>query len=374
MATVTNLSGLELIKWQSKFWREYIRDSGFKPYMGEGPDNIIKVLNDLQGDMSGYTCRVPLVGRLQSDGVVGNTRLGGAEQQLDQYYQEVSWEFYREAFELSKRDMQRSAVDQMEVVRPLLREWAAELIKYQIIDAFHAVSSGTKYNVATTAEKNTWTANNVDRVLFGVTRANYSATHATGLGTVDSTADKLSTSMASLARFMARTANPHIKPFKTDTGGREYYVMFCHPICFRDLKTDTAMINANRDARAREGSAMDNNPLFQDGDMLYDGIIFREMPEFYTARNGNGTNPATHIVGVGASSIDVGANFLCGTQAIAYVNKQAPTPIEKKEDDYGFFKGRGIELAQGMSKMRWNNGSGTNKDYGMVTVYASAAA
>jgi hypothetical protein len=117
---------------------------------------------------------------------------------------------------------------------------------------------------------------------------------------------------------------------------------------------------------------MDNNPIFQDGDLIYDGVIYREMPEFYQARVGSGTTPSTHLVGVGAGSINVGANFLCGTQAIAYVNKQAPLPTEKKEDDYGFVKGRGIELAQGMSKMRWNNGAGTNKDYGMVTVYAAA--
>jgi N4-gp56 family major capsid protein len=374
MATTTNLSGLELIKWQTKFWREFVRDSGFKPYMGEGMDNIIKVMNDLEGDMSGYQIRVPIVGRLQGAGVTGNARLGGTEEKLDQYYTSVEWEYYRHAVELSKRDMQRSAVDQMEVVRPLLREWAAELIKYQVISSFHQMSDGTAYESATAAQKNTWTVNNADRVLFGATTANYSATHATALANVDSTSDKLSTTMASTAKFIARTANPHIRPFKTDTGGREYYVFFCHPICFRDLKTDSAMINANRDARSREGSGMDNNPLFQDGDLIYDGVIFREIPEFYTPRVGSSTTPATHIVGAGASSINVGANFLCGTQAVAYANKQAPRPTEKAEDDYGFVKGRGIELAHGMQKMRWSNGTGTNKDCGIVTVYASAAA
>lgn len=173
---------------------------------------------------------------------------------------------------------------------------------------------------------------------------------------------------------MARTATPHIRPFKTGTQGREYYVMFCHPICFRDLKTDAAMIAANRDSRAREGGAMDQNPIFQDGDMIYDGIIFREIPEFYRARQGTGYNTDTHLVGVGASSIDVGANFLCGAQALGMVNKQAPLPTKKSEDDYGFVDGTGIELAHGMQKLRWNNGSGLNKDLGMVTVYCSAAA
>lgn len=369
MANTSVLSGLDLTKWQKSFWREYVRDSGFAPYMGSSPMDIIHVMNDLKTD--GYTIRVPLVARLQGSGVSGNSSLGGNEEQLDQYYQDIVWEFYRHAISMTKKEKKKSAVDMLEAVRPLLKEWSSELIKYQLISCFHQTSGGTAFGSATTAEKNTFATNNVDRILFGASTANYSATHLTGLGNVDSTTDKLTTATASLARFMARTATPHIRPFKTGTQGREYYVMFCHPICFRDLKTDTAMLAANRDARARD---VDSNPLFQDGDLVYDGIIFREIPEFYRARQGTGYNTDTHLVGVGNGTIDVGANFLCGAQAIGMVNKQAPLPTKKNEDDYGFVDGTGIELAHGMQKLRWNNGSGLNKDLGMVTLYCSAAA
>lgn len=368
----TVLSGLDLTKWRGEFAREYVRDSGFAPYMGDSPTDIIHVVNDLKTD--GYTIRIPLVARLKSSGVSGNTPLSGAEEALDQYYQDISWEFWRNAITLSKKERKKSAVEMMGVARPLLREWASELIKYQMIDCFHKMSDGTNYADASAGTRNTWVANNSDRVLFGAATSNYSATHATALGNVDSTSDKLTTANASLARFIARQAEPRIRPFKSGTSGREYYVMFCHPICFRDLKADTAMVNANRDARAREGGGMDNNPLFQDGDLIYDGIIFREIPEFYTLRNGSGRNTNTHLSGVGASSIDVGVNFLCGAQAIGFVNKQAPLPTKKNEDDYGFVDGIGIELAHGMNKLRWNNGSGTNKDLGIVTCYFSAAA
>lgn len=369
MASTTVLSGLDLTKWQSSFWREYVRDTGFSPYMGASPMDIIHVVNDLKTD--GYTIRVPLVARLKGTGVTGNTALSGSEEQLDQYYQDISWDFYRNALTVTKKEKKKSAVDLLEVMRPLLREWSAEKIKYQLISSFHKTSDGTAFSAAAAAARNTFATNNSDRILFGATTANYSATHATGLGTVDSTSDKLTTSLASLARFMARTANPHIRPFKTGTQGREYYVMFCHPICFRDLKADPTMQQANRDARSRDVEA---NPLFQDGDLIWDGIIFREIPEFYVSFNGSGYNADTHLSGVGAASIDVGANFLCGAQALAMVNKQAPLPTKKAEDDYGFVDGVGIELAHGIDKLRWNNGSGTNKDLGMVTVYCSAAA
>lgn len=371
MAGTTVLSGLDLTKWQRSFWREFVRDSGFATYMGDSPTDIIHVVNDLKTD--GYTIRVPLVARLKGSGVSGNTALGGAEEQLDQYYQDISWEFYRNAISITKKEKKKSAVDMLEAVRPLLKEWSSELIKYQLISCFHTMSDGTAFSAASAGTRNTFAANNQDRILFGVTDANYSATHATGLGNVDSTNDKLSTTMITQAKFMAKTARPHIRPFKTGTNGREYFVMFAHPKCFKDLKADTAMVNANRDARAREGDAMDKNPLFQDGDLIWDGVIIREMPEFYMDRQGDGTNGETHLVGVGASSIDVGVNFLCGAQALGFVNKQAPLPTKKNEDDYGFVDGTGIELAHGMSKLRWNNGSGTNKDLGIVTVYASAA-
>jgi hypothetical protein len=369
MASTSVLSGLDLTKWKSSFWREYVRDSGFAPYMGASPMDIIHTVNDLKTD--GYTIRVPLVARLQATGVTGNTSLTGQEEQLDQYYQDIVWEYYRNAVLISKKEKKKSAVDMLEAVRPLLKEWSAELIKYQLIESFHKTSDGTKFADASVAQKNTFAANNQDRILFGSAVSNYSATHLTGLGTVDSTNDKLSPEMGSLAKFMARNARPHIRPFKTGTQGREFYVMFCHPICFRDLKVNATMTAANRDARPRD---VDANPLFQDGDLIHDGIIYREIPEFYRARQGTGLNTNTHLVGVGASTIDVGANFLCGAQALAMVNKQAPMPTTRSEDDYGFVEGMGIELAHGIDKIRWNNGSGTNKDLGMVTVYASAAA
>lgn len=367
MADTQVLSGLELTKWQRDFVREYVRDSGFAPYMGDSPMDIIHVINDLRTD--GYTIRVPLVGRLQSAGVIGNSPLAGHEEQLDQYYQDIYWEFYRNAVSATKKEKKKSATEFMAVARPLLREWAAELIKYQIIACLHKMSDGTAYSAASAAQKNTWTVNNVDRVLFGATQANYSATHATALANIDNTDDKLTPAMGSLAKFMAKTATPHIRPFKTGTQGREFFVMFCHPLCFRDLKNNSTMAQANREARPRD---VDSNPLFQDGDLIYDGVIYREIPEFYRARTGTGTNADTTI----ASSIVVGANFLCGANAVGFVNKQAPIPTMKKEDDYGFVDGVGIELAHGMDKLRWNNGSSGAlvKDVGVVTVYAAAVA
>ncbi len=372
MADTTVLAGLDLTKWRQDFIPEYIRDSGFMPYMGDSEMDIIHVVNDLK--TSGYTIRIPLLARLKSTGVSGNQRLGGNEEQLDQYYQDITWEYYRNAVEVSKKESEKSANDLLASRRPRLKDWASELIKYQTISCFHTMSDGTTYSNASAATRNAFLANNADRTLFGSLKANgVSAVMATALATVDTTNDLLTPAVGKLAKRMAKLADPHIRPFKTGTEGREYYVMFCHPLCFRDLKSSATIIANNQYARGREGDAMNKNPLFQDGDLIDDGVIYREIPEFYQARLGSGVNTDTHLAGVGTAGADVGVNFLCGAQSIGMVQKQAATPISKKEDDYGFFDGVGVELAQGFSKLRWNNGSGTNKDLGIVTVYAAAA-
>lgn len=373
MASTEVLSGLDLTKWKRDFMRETVRDSGFEPYMGTSAMDIISVKNDLETD--GYTIRIPLMKQLKGSGVSGSTRLSGNEEKLNQFYQDISWDFHRHAVEIDKKEREKSAPDLLAAARPQLSDWASEKIKYQIVTSFHKID-GTAYTSASAANRNTWVTNNSDRVLFGAAVANYSTTHATALGNIDSTNDKLTTSNSTLAKRLARKARPRIRPFKTGTQGREYFVMFTHPLCFRDLKADSTMQQANRDARPREVSS---NPLFQDGDMIYDGIIYREIPEFHQPLNpDDSVNTETTLVGVGASSINVAPNFLCGAQAIGFARKQNPMPTVKKEDDYGFVKGIGIEMAHGIEKMTWNNAANSTtdprKDVGIFTVYCAAVA
>lgn len=376
MADTTVLSGLDLIKWRPEFIREFVRDSGFAPYMGDSPMDIIQIVNDLQTE--GFTIRVPLVGRLKGTGVSGNARLGGNEESLDEYFQDIQWDYFRHAIQVSKKERNKSAVDIMGVRRPLLKEWASDKLKYDCIDAFTKVATNITYVQATAAQRNTWLAGNLDRSLFGkLVSNNSSGVFATALGTVDTANGKLTPDIGKLAKRRAKLATPHIRPFKTGTQGREFFVMFCHPFCFRDLKNNTTIIANMQQARAREGDGWKENALFQDGDLFDDGIIYHEMPEFYQPRQTDVStpNPSTHYSGVGAAGIDVGANFLCGAQSVGMVNKQAAMPISKKEDDYGFFSGVGIEMAYGLEKLFWGNNTGSpnnGKDVGMVSVYCAA--
>ena len=169
MATSTVLSGLELTKWQRNYILDYVRDSGFKPYMGTSEMDIICVKNDLKTD--GYTIRIPLALNPEGAGVSGNTTLNGTEEASDDYYQDITWEFYRHAMQTTKKEKHKSAPDLLGSFRPRLRNWASELVKYQIIDNFHSID-GTNYSAASEANKDTWLTNNADRVLFGSSIAN----------------------------------------------------------------------------------------------------------------------------------------------------------------------------------------------------------
>jgi hypothetical protein len=185
---------------------------------------------------------------------------------------------------------------------------------------------------------------------------------------VDTTNDTFTSSNLSLLKRVAMNAVPKIRPFKTKDG-YEYFVAFCGTNPFRDLKSDLKVINYS--ARAREGRGMDNNPLFQDGDQIYDGVIVREIPEISQFV----TNVWTSLLTAGTTSNRVEPVFLCGQQSVAMAWGQMARPTFRKEDDYGFITGTGIEMAYGVGKIFTKPSGGTKLiQRGMATGFFASAA
>jgi N4-gp56 family major capsid protein len=380
MAETMLSSALEKQKWSSDYLAEYVRESGFLPYMGRKSSSIIMTKYELASE-NGKTINIPLVTKLTAAGVRGSGVLDGKEEQLGNYNCAVSVDWIRNAVKVPKSTQYKTEIDLLNAGRDMLKLWSSDtmrtdLIKYMAgptvttssIPATDIVDSDGNVVVAgaTAANYNTWCAANQDRILFGSALSNYNATHATGLGAVDSSQDKLTASVVSLAKRMAKAASPAIRPFRLEDG-REYFVMFAGARSFRDLKADSVMINANRDARAREGGGMNSNPLFQDGDLIYDGVIIRQIEEISTEIT---TSPT--FVAAGGSSISVEPNFLCGQQAMAVAWGQEPTPVTDTRGDYQFRPGVAIEELRGISKLHFATGSASaSKQHGIVTVYTS---
>ena len=347
--------------WSTKYLSEYVRLSGFLPYMGRAQTSIFQILTDLETSAGG-TINVPLLGRLKGAGVTGAQVLVGAEEDLANWNAQVVINWLRNGVVVPKSTQYLTEIDLLNAAKPMLKTWSGEQLRDAIITALASIvipgatgvyDTVVAYGDATAGQRNTFLTNNADRILFGASKSNASSgIWATALGNVDSTSDKLTTATASLAKRMAKVADPHIRPFKTDDGA-EYYVMFCDPYAFRDLKQDTAMLAANRDARPRDVAS---NPIFQDGDMIYDGIIFREIPELRSVA----------VIDGGNGGIDVAQNFLCGQQAVAIAYGQQPTPKTDMTRDYGFRPGVAIEELRGQRKVSF-----AGIQYGMVTVLTS---
>lgn len=366
MAEVTLASASEKQKWLGQYFSEYVRLSGYLPYMGRNNDNIIIAKYELQEE-AGKTINIPLITRLKGSGVTGSGALDGAEEELSNYNCDISVDWRRNAVRVPKSTSYKTEIDLMGAGKSALKTWEAEKLRDDVTLAMLQVittgSTVVAWADATAGNKNTWVAANSDRVLFGKLKSNYSATFATALGNLDTTDDLCTVASMSLAKRIAKNADPHIRPYKT-ADGREYFVAFHGSRTFRDIKRDTTMTQANRETRAREGNGMDSNPILQDGDLIYDGIIHREVPEIDSLCTSLGGFDAH-----GASSADVRPVFLCGAQAVGIAWGQEPRMVVDTKKDFEFRPGVAVEELLGVKKLSYNG-----VQQGIVSCFFAAAA
>lgn len=382
MAVTTIETNNKLIKFTQQINREFVRENMFSPYMDEGLNAIIRLRSELKS--GGEDMNIPLVTRLTGAGVATETLVGN-EEKIDNYGMRLRIEWARNAVVTTKAESHKDSADIFGEAKPLLSDWGKELQRDEIIAAFMALPSetlptssggvrvnGIQYDLASATQRNTWLTDNSDRILYGAAVANaVSGVHATALGLVDATADKFTaTNLATLKR-VAKLASPRIRPYKT-RDGYEYFVAFAGTNTFRDLKLSLETIN--KDARPREGrqtNGAPDNPIFQDGDQIYDGVIVREVPEISSFV----TNVWTDLKTAGGTSSRVEPVFLCGQQAMVFGWGQMAKPTFRKEDDYGFITGVGIEMAYGVAKMfKKHPMTGTAlKQWGVATGFYSAA-
>ncbi len=105
---------------------------------------------------------------------------------------------------------------------------------------------------------------------------------------------------------------------------------------------------------------MEANPIFQDGDLIYDGVIVREIPEI-----GGFNNTA-------ATPVRLEPVYMCGAQALGVAWGKETTPI-RDNFDYGMRQGVGVKEVRGISKLRFNTGNaGASKDHGVFTGFMAA--
>lgn len=360
METILN-AGLVQTKWRKAYFNTYIRASRFAPYMGRGNDNIIVTMYELQTE-AGKTIIVPFIGELSGSGVSGSQVLEGNEENLGSGNMPISVDFRRNAVIVPKSEAYKTDIDLYDAAKPALKNWESKALRTDLIRELGALTvndatlSTIPYASATEAQKNTWLALNSDRVLFGKDKSNNAGNvHATSLLNVDTVNDKATSALVLKMKRMA--ADAKVTPYQSDQmAGQEWFVLFAGPRAFRDLELDATIVAADTNARAREGSGIENNPLFQGGDLLYRGIIIRQEPEI------------SFYAGVGNAASDVEPMYLAGAGALAIAWGQMPT-MKTRLADYDFRKGVGIEELLGVKKIHQ---AGVQRS--IVTGYVSASA
>jgi len=352
MTATTTSAGNVVTNWERKYFAEYTRANRFSKFEGTASNNVI-----VAREGNGQIVDIPMIGRLTGAGVAGSTALVGSEEALNNYNWPLTPTYERNAVTVTKEETEKPNFDLLTAAREQLGVWAKTKHRNNILDAMGAIYDGTTYSTygaAAEGAKDTYLANNdgtVNRVLFGNAIGNQSATDHSASLLVVTAAMTLTATAVSLMKRMAQTADPHITPLRT-TEDEEFFVMFVPSIARRDLLADTAFLQAQREARERGLS----NPLFKGGDLMWDNVLIREVPEI------------ADIGTVGNTSARLAPVYLCGAEALGHAFGQRPRMTNKTETDYDFSKGVGVEHKEEVRKMFWNN-----VQNGVVTGFFGAA-
>lgn len=343
--TTVNAANVEEL-WDSNFFKSYVRTNRFNRYMGRNENSIIQVLENLTKS-AGDGITIPLITELAGAGVTGNGLLVGNEEALGNYGHKLDVATLRHAVAVTDNDQQFTGIPLRDAAKEQLKLWAMKKLRADIITALGS-KSGTAYGSASEGVKDAWLVANSDRVMFGDGSVGGYTDHSADLS-LTTASMKLTKEVVSKAKARAEVAGPIIRPVTVGEDS-ETYVMFVGSGAFRDLKVDLATSLQNAQERG------DSNPLWNDGDLMWDGVVIRKIQEIAT------------IGTVGATSARLEPYFLCGAQALGCAWAQR-TKSTTEVRDYGFVKGVGIHEMRGVEKLIYNS-----KDHGVFTGYVGALA
>lgn len=345
--TTVNAANVEEL-WDSNFFKSYVRSNRFNRYMGRTENSVIQVLENLTKS-AGDGITIPLVTELTGAGQTGNGLLEGNEEALGNYGHKLDVSTIRHAVAVTDNDQQFTGISLRDAGKEMLKLWAMAKLRTDLITALGSIR-GIAYGTATAAQRDAWLVANADRILFGDGSVGAYTTLATDLSAITS-GMKLTKEVVSRAKARAEQASPKIRPVTVGEDS-ETFVMFCDARGFRDLKTDLATTLQNAQERG------DGNPLWNDGDLMYDGVVIRKIQEIASLGN----------VGGSTGTVAVSPYYLCGAQALGCAWAQR-TKSTTDTRDYGFVKGVGIHEMRGVEKLIYNG-----KDHGVFTGFVAASA
>lgn len=339
---VTNASNLNQPKVLKSAFETFVTSQELAPFMGSGEDAIIQRQVRV-GKGAGDTTYFSLRGILPTSAIVsGTTQLEGAETQQELFDFGIVVDNKRSATVVPNRKLTdlRTPIALVEYMRPLLLDQHARALRDDIIATADVTATPNR-----------------TRVLFGADDANYNATLATALATVDATNDKLSVAMIRTAVDKARNVasvsggveSREIRPssFKTINGAlQRSYVLWVDAEGARQLQADSEFKELRDDTR----SNMISMPYFNGQDYL--GMVEGVMVYRIDAMS------ALTKAAAGAAGIDVGHAVLCGAQAFGLSFGNVGSFEKSDNTDYNFNAKIGYHVIRGQEMFTFDTGAG----------------
>lgn len=372
MANTVTIDALRQELWAKELLEDVQRDvENVMRFMGTDANNVVQVNRDLMknaGDIETFG----LVARLSGDGVTGDDELEGNEESMLSYSEQVAIDQIRNAVRLKgKLDAQKVVYDQIKSAREVLRTWMKEFYCRQLLLKLAGVTNTflVDVNGNPSSGRALW-SNTPDFIADADTAAGtgarYICAETTGAASL-SDADILTLDLITKAATKARLASPKIQPISGD--GEDFYVMYVHPLCARDLRMSADWKTAVENAQARS----ENNPIFRGALGYWSNVLILEnefVPwlDINLTSTGGTSNHSFRGVSTGTDyGADCAANVLCGRQAVLVAEATNPEALVVEQFDYKNKDGVAASFIGGCQKTMFNS-----KEFGVIQVDAAA--
>jgi len=354
---------LNVQKWSAYLFRSALKMIFFGKFLGSEETSIIQTKDDLLKER-GDKVTFGLVANLTGRGRVNDQQLEGNEEALT-FYDFATEIFLRQNAVKAKGKMtlRRTMFDVRREAKNALANWLKNLIDDDVVMAL----SGVVNKALLTDENNASSylaarPPSTNRIFYG------GQPHA---GTLTAVADDahitngshnhlFGTEVISTCKRMAMMADPIIRPVLVD--GEEYYVMFVHPFQAKDLRKDTAWLDAQKYA----GDRGKKNPIFTGALGVWDKVVVHEYDRILTRKGLGGTTETEYFDLRSASpdplpnGVSAARGLLCGAQAGVLAWGQHPAWYEK-DFDYNRIPGVATDLIFRADKTTFNS-----EDYGVI--------
>lgn len=369
--TTTNFTRLtteQKTVWSRDLWKVARNMSFINKFMGDGPNAMVQHIKELTKTEKGARAVMTLVPDLEGDGVAGDRRLKGNEEQIKAYDKVIRIDQLRNAnISEGRVSDQKSIVRFRETSRDVLAYWLSDRLDQLAFLTMAGITYANRPNGATRVGSDlinlefapdVAVPTNARKLRWDGTAKAFTVNGATS---AVAAADKPTYAM--IVKLKAYAKEEYVRGIRE--GSDETFHLFLTPTAYAALKLDPDYIQAMEHAQKRG----DSNPLFSGSAVKLDGVYIHEY------RHVPNTSGLASGSKWGAGGLVDGCQALfCGAQALGMADLGNPGWVEEG-DDYENQRAVSIWKIFGLLKpsyiTQYGQGAATSQDFGVISVYVA---